>query len=505
VRPRFRSMVGRRGDNYQSGSSVRAQRYGEYALPLGLAGAAAIGFAAASVFRHDHFGSNAYDLGLFDQTVWGYNRLEMLPNTVVRLPNLLGDHFHPILIALAPLYWVWSDPRMLLVFQAAALAASSLPIFWWARERLGLSAAVLFQVAYLAFWAVLGGNIFDFHEVALAAPIVSFALYGVLTRRDRLVWATAALALLTREDLALTFAAIGVYVAVVQRRRWMGAALAVVCVAWFAVTFKLVIPAFADRSYSHWWYGGLGSGPGSALVQLVAHPLESIELFFTPRDKRIALFNLFAPWLVLPLLSPLAIVMLPALGARFFSENPSHWAPQSFHYSLVLAPVLAFATVDTVARLERLRGTRGLSLPLLLGAAVLAAGLYFSFVRLRPLDELERYTTSGQIAAIRSCLDTIPPDASVAATSALVPHLSHRPKIYVLDDRPVPETAFVAIDVSTWMHPLTLHDVGELIAGKRRDGFGVVCSRRTAAVLARDARDGPLSPELSRLLTNAQR
>jgi uncharacterized membrane protein len=472
----------------------------ERGLPFALAGIAAVGLAAASLFRHDHFGSNAYDLGLFDQTIWGYSRFEFVPNTVVRLPNLLGDHFHPILMALAPLYWVWSDPRALLVVQAALLALASVPIFLWARSELGLVAATLFQVAYLVFWAVLGGNIFDFHELALAAPIVSFGLYGVLTGRVWLVWTTAALALLTREDLALTFAALGVYVAVVQRRWRLGFSLAAVCLAWFAAMFKLVIPALADRSYSHWWYSGLGSSPGSALVQLVAHPLESAKLFFTPRDKQIALFNLFAPWLFLPLVSPLVIVMLPALGARFFSESPSHWAPQSFHYSLVIAPVLAFAAVDTVARVERWRAGRGLALPALAGAAVLAAGLYFSFGRLRPLDELERYTTAGQIAAIRACLAAVPADASVAATSALVPHLSHRREIYVLDRRPVPDTDYVAIDVSTWMHPLTREDVRTLIARKRRAGFGVACSRRTAAVLARDAPDRPLSRELSRLL-----
>jgi uncharacterized membrane protein len=475
----------------------------ESALAFAFAGIAAVGFSAASVFRHDHFGSNAYDLGLFDQTIWGYSRLEMLPNTVVRLPNLLGDHFHPILIGLAPLYWVWSDPRALLITQAAALALSSVPLFFWAREQLGLGAAALFQIAYLTFWAVLGGNIFDFHELALAAPIVSLALYGVLTRRVWLVWTTAALALLTREDLALTFAALGLYVALVQRRWRLGLSLTAVCLAWFAAMFKLVIPALADRSYSHWWYGALGSGPGSALVHLVGHPLDSLRLFFTPRDKQIALFNLFAPWLFLPLLSPLLIVMVPAVGARFFSENPSHWAPQSFHYSLVIAPVLAFAAVDTAARLERWHGDRGIALPLALGGAVLAAGLYFSVGRLRPLDELERYTTDEQITAIRSCLATVPPDASVAATSALVPHLSHRRRIYVLDRRPVPETDYVAIDVSTWMHPLRLEDVRSLIARKRAAGFGVTCSRRTAAVLRRGAADGPLDPELSRLLARA--
>ena len=33
-------------------------------------------------------------LGLFDQAVWAYSRLEWLPNTVLRLPHTMGDHLH---------------------------------------------------------------------------------------------------------------------------------------------------------------------------------------------------------------------------------------------------------------------------------------------------------------------------------------------------------------------------------------------------------------------------
>src|SRR6267143_1891965 len=118
-------------------------------LPLGLALVVAVAYAAISIDRHDHFASNAFDLGVQDQTVWGYSRLQMIPNTVEMIPNLLGDHFHPILMAVAPLYWIWDDARVLLVVQAALLAVAGLPIFWWASERLGLLAAIVMEAAYL--------------------------------------------------------------------------------------------------------------------------------------------------------------------------------------------------------------------------------------------------------------------------------------------------------------------------------------------------------------------
>ena len=462
---------------------------------------AALGIASASVYRHERFGSNAYDLGIFDQAVWAYSRLEWMPNTVLRLPHVMGDHLHPILVVLAPLYWVWDDVRVLLVVQAVLLASAGVPLFLWAREQLGGLAAVAFLAAYLVFWAVIGGSLFDFHELAFAAPIVSGAIYAALTRRTALLWVFVVLGLLTREDVALTFVGLALFIGVVQRRWRDAAALAAVAAAWFVFAFKVAIPALAGgTAYAHWAYSQLGENPGSALLHLVTHPVDSVRTFFTPRDKQIALGNLFLPWLAMPLVSPLVLVMLPTLAARFFSDKPSHWAPQGFHYSLMLAPIIAFAAVDTTRRVRDLVGDRWERVvPLVLAGLTLAAGLYFTFARIKPLDELRRYTPPERVADIETCLRVVAPDASVSATSALVPHLSHRRSIFVLDARPVPRTRYLALDASTWIFPLTHGDLARIVDRALVQGYGIRCSRGSTVVLEQGAPRGALSPELDRL------
>ncbi len=57
-------------------------------------------FSAISVYRHDRFASGGFDLGIFDQTIWGYSRFEIVHNTVKGIPNLPGDHSHPA-------WWCW--------------------------------------------------------------------------------------------------------------------------------------------------------------------------------------------------------------------------------------------------------------------------------------------------------------------------------------------------------------------------------------------------------------
>src|SRR5260221_10524904 len=86
-------------------------------------------YASISVYRHEHYASNAFDLAVQDQTVWGYSRGEFIYNTVLGIPNLLGDHFHPMLATLAPFMLVWNSAEVLLVGQAVLLAVGRIPIY----------------------------------------------------------------------------------------------------------------------------------------------------------------------------------------------------------------------------------------------------------------------------------------------------------------------------------------------------------------------------------------
>src|SRR5579859_3970925 len=186
---------------------------------------AATGYAWVSLYRHDHFASNAFDLAVQDQTVWGYSRFEFIYNTVLGIPNLLGDHFHPILMVLGPFMWIWNSAGVLLVAQAILLALAGVPIYLWGERELGPLGGLAFQAAYLCFWGVLAGVVYDFHHVVFAVPAISLALYATLTRRNLLLIPAVAVAMLTREDVALTLIALGFYILAVQRRWVLGGIL----------------------------------------------------------------------------------------------------------------------------------------------------------------------------------------------------------------------------------------------------------------------------------------
>jgi len=78
-------------------------------------------------------------------------------------------------------------------------------------------------------------------------------------------------------------------------------------------------------------------------------------------------------------------------------------------------------------------------------------------VAINPLAELGTYVSSRTAYDIQSCLDVIPPAASVAATQNLLPHLATRTRVYTIPaqiaDRvftsPISSGRRLAIDIAT--------------------------------------------------------
>src|SRR3954454_16564527 len=188
----------------------------------------ATGFTALSSLRHESFETGRFDLGNMVQAVWSTAHGRPL-----RVTNLRGDqvsrlaaHFDPLLVAFAPLWWIWPSPHMLLAVQAILIALGALPVFWLARKHLDSEAAATgFGLAYLLFPATQWLTLNEFHPVALACPFLLFAVWYL--DEDRLLPFSlfALLAMLTKEEIPLVVAGMGVSYAVTRRRR-VGAAIA---------------------------------------------------------------------------------------------------------------------------------------------------------------------------------------------------------------------------------------------------------------------------------------
>ncbi|UUN28931.1 DUF2079 domain-containing protein [Streptomyces sp. FIT100] len=313
-------------------------------LPWGWAGVLFLLYATVAVRRHQLLRTTGYDLGIFEQAVRAYAQLRA-PVVPLRGEgfNLLGDHFHPLIAVLAPFYRLWPSPVCLLVAQAALLAVAVVPLARWAARVLGRRAAHVVAFGYGASWGIASAAAFDFHEVALAVPLLAFALEALGRGRWRRAVAWGAPLLLVKEDLGLTLAALGAYVAWKGPRR-LGIATAVAGVAGSLIEIKLLLPAFnPGGGYAHG--GNLADAHGSLLADLAFMPLDALR----PDVKAMTLVLVFAPSALIALRSPLALLAVPTLAWRMLSENSFHWGT-AFHYSAVLMPIVFAGLIDALGR-----------------------------------------------------------------------------------------------------------------------------------------------------------
>jgi uncharacterized membrane protein len=393
-------------------------------------------YSTYSVSRFRQYLPAGYDLGIFDQVVRKYSEFKA-PIVSLKGPhyNIFGDHFHPILAALAPLYWVWQDPRMLLLAQSALIAASVPIVHRFAARYLSARQSLVLTLAYCLGWPLQAMADFDFHEIAFGVPLIAWAIDSLDRREDRGLFIASALLLLTREDMGMLVLVLG-FLRLVRRPRTpaavrAGAGLMIAGVAMYLFTTKVALPHFAnDGQFAYWSYDALGKNPVSALVSIIVHPWHAIWVFFTPITKTRTLLYLIGPLALLPLRSRYFLIALPVFAGRFFSSRDHLWSTE-FHYSSILWPILVLAAVDAAHRFwlpvfaRRWRaGLTWFVIGLVLVTNVVGTATDSTLYPLRRLFTLTAFPIGPHTIAQAGAVALIPKDTCVEADDRIAVHLT---------------------------------------------------------------------------------
>ena len=405
--------------------------------------------------RHHALQTFGCDLGIFDNLLWNTMHGRFLHSAILNR-FFLGEHASPVFILLSPLYACWPDARLLLILQAAALAWAAVPLHRMAARQLGPAAAWVVLFLYFSYVPLQGLYLFDFHEVAIALPLLAYATEHLTRGHLRRMLLFLGLALLCKEELALTVVAFGLVLLLFPRsagplpasascapRRRMGLMLIVAGMAAFLFLTGWLIPhfrqapfPFVDR-YSHLG----GTLPGIAWTALT-NPALAMESIGEPA-KDFFLRGLFSPVLYLCWLNPCAVLlMLPSLARSLLSNHGPQYSLH-FHFLGTVVPFVFFGLASSLGWLIRRRwpgdgvspaGRRGarrarlqLALLLLFFVGILRGG--------QPVAQWRAAHAGGERRPdLERLLRQIPPDASVCAHNHLVPQISNRREAMVFPD-----------------------------------------------------------------------
>ena len=302
----------------------------------------------------------SWDLAIFSELAKAYAHLQA-PNVPIKGDgfNLLGDHFHPILILLGPIWRLFPTPLSLLVTQDLLLAVSAWPLTRLASRLTNQWVGGALGLVYVLSWGMQGAVAAQFHEIAFAMPMLAFASVAFVERRWVAVAVWSAPLVLVKEDMGLTVLMIGVAVILTSvvpawyrtctvgdssadgaddarnrsRGLRLGVGMIVGGVAAFLFSVLVFLPAFNINGV--WDYGLSSDKPASpdALTQKVK---VVVMLVLTS-----GVIGLTSPWL---------LVVLPTLAWRFLGSVDFYWVWDNWHYNVTLMPIALGALLDVVAR-----------------------------------------------------------------------------------------------------------------------------------------------------------
>jgi len=362
----------------------------------------------------------SWDLGIFSQLAKAYaaGGAPIVPIKGVGF-TLLGDHFHPLLVVLGPVWALWPSPLALLLLQAALFAVAAWPLTRLAVERLGTPLGTVVGLAFGVSWGLQSAVDSQFHEIALAVPLLAFSLVAHLRGRQRAAALWAAPLVFVKEDLGLTVAVLGLVLAWRGARR-LGAALAGWGVAWTILAVGVILPALnPEEDYAY------------------TERLIGILALFTPAEKWWTVLMLVATAGVVGLRSPLVLLMLPTLAWRFAGDVPHYWGWQ-WHYSAVLMPVAFAALLDGA---PAARGWRRAAV----GCAVAVTLVLGSQLPLAALLRPESYDRTWRWEPAMEVIAAIPEGATVETDVTLMAYLVPTTTVlWIGNDNPVPD--YVVLD-----------------------------------------------------------
>ncbi|MGE5334585.1 MAG: DUF2079 domain-containing protein [Nitrososphaerota archaeon] len=483
-----------------------------------------------SIARYQTYHAYAFDLGNMNQAVW--NTLHGHPFRFTNRgldwfgpPIRLGIHVEPILLLIAPFYLIHDGPETLIVIQNVAMALGAIPLFLLSLRRLPTLPllGVAFAAAYLLAPEFLGAALWDFHSVALATPLLILAIWALDAEHYRTFALAAVLAALTKEDVALSLALLGLLIIVWRKRPVFGLAVVVLSVAYAALCFAVVLPHFnggISGGNNFWYrYSWLGGSAGAAIKNILANPLLPFTILDANRMGYLAMLlrtggglGIFMP--------ALWLCALPELAVNVLSVHIEQYSG-FFQYNAVILAYLMPAAVYGVAALlaARQRAERGEPLPrperpadtsLRARGALLARRFTWGWswllehvpVPSRWIPPLvvvwllvtgwwNLTATAGgligsfwhagdhpipQQSQVNALLDRVPQSASVATTDSLNPRLSSRYTIYLMPDPQSYLADYVAVDIASAI-PISQADDRQMLSAMLQSGHYQIVGR----------------------------
>ncbi len=422
-----------------------------------------------SLHRHYTFYSS-YDQGIFNQVFWNglHGRFfesslsSQLSTNVVHqgeVPEVyyhrLGQHFTPALLLWLPLYALFPSPATLSVLQVTLVTAAGLVLYILARQYVQPNLATLITVSFYCANAVIGPTLSNFHDIS-QIPLFMFGL--LLAMEKRCWWVFGILAVLilaVREDAGVGLFGVGFYMILSQRYPRMGLAVCTISFGYMILLTNLIMPLFSDDVSQRFMmerFGQYAEGNEAPTLEIIwgmiSNPWRLLRELIDPPNR--TLNYLLGQWLPLafvPAVAPAAWMIGGFPLLKLFLAQGDSVLAINIRYAMTVVPGLFYGAIIWWSKHQELFNKvlfrrfwiLCISLTLIFSFTSSSSALNRAFYFLLP-DSFNPWVYISlpqqwhHVAQMRPLLAQIPPNASVSATTYIIPHLSSRREIIRLPD-----------------------------------------------------------------------
>ena len=409
-------------------------------------------FASITFVNHYNFRTYGWDLGINQNAIYDYAHFRWNDCMIMQpqFTNVLSDHFSLYPLLVSPFYWIFGEWTML-IFQFLAILFGGFGIYKYVINLTKNTTISTLAVAhFFSFYGIYSALSFDYHDNVVATMFVPWFLLYFEQRNWRKAILFFVLIIIAKENMALwaVFIGFGVsFKALLQKDKQAalkGLFFALTAGVYFILVIKVIIPGLATpgRDYLHNSFNALGGNFGEVIVNIIKHPIKTIELLFVNHSGNPAYDGIkietylalaLAGGFLLVLAPEYLIIIVPILGQKMFNDVPIRWGI-SVHYSIEFAPIIVIAVYTIIHRLKKYKVTV---------ASVFLASTFISSASFLDHRTSEYYNQANSqfykkahwkrdfdVAEVNRLLKTIPADARVSAQSCLAPHLAFRDYIF---------------------------------------------------------------------------
>lgn len=404
--------------------------------------------AITGILRYKLFGSPNFDFGIPGQNFYYLRKLGIPLSTCERdmLVSHLNIHFSPIYYLILPIYFIFPHITLLQIISALLISSGVIPIYLLCKKyKLPKLIILLICLIFCIYTPAICSTYYDFHENHFLIPLLLWLFYFYEKNGKIGIIIFSLLVLLVKEDAPIYLIIFSIFM-IYDKKKQYGIPILIVSGLYFIiVTYYLKTYGsgiMMDRYGNLMFYSGgmmeiiktILINPGYFLKQLII----SSDM---GTDKIKYILQLFLPLGFIPLYSKEKrnyILLMPLLLTLMTTYQYSY--DINFHYSCGIIAFLFYLFIKNVKEINIKN--------YLLLCAIISILIFRTYAFPKIKNNINFYVKEKhELVKIEKLLKEIPKDASVNASTFILPHLVNRDIIYeVYYHGDIPDVDYVVLD-----------------------------------------------------------